>query len=146
MQNGEQNLMMPNELDALRTGPFQDIHPAAILRLFIHVDGYEAIQAVAEIMRDIDGFDEDLRENDSAAQIEPYALLHGADDRAKAAKIDHAGFAQSGARDMGMHVHDVRAQGDVDRARNAGPISGQHHAAVGIGAVEAFEVLSQGPS
>ncbi len=45
-----------------------------------------------------------------------------------------------------MHIHNVRAQGDVDRARNAGPISGQHHAAAGIGAVEAFEVLSQGPT
>ena len=53
-------------------------------------------------------------------------------------------LAQGGAGDVRVHVDDVGAEGDVDRAGDAGAVGGQHQAGVGVRAAEVVEVLAEG--
>ena len=50
-------------------------------------------------------------------------------DAAQPAEVDQRRFAQGGAGDVRVHVDDVGAEGDVDRAGDAGPVGGQDQAA-----------------
>ena len=60
------------------------------------------------------------------------------------AEVDQRRLADGRAADVRVHVDDVGAQGDVDRAGDAGAVRGQDEAAVGVGAVEPVDVAAQG--
>ena len=45
-----------------------------------------------------------------------------------------------------MHVDDVGAERDVDRARDADPVRGQDQAVVGVFGIEILEMLPEGPA
>ncbi len=75
-----------------------------------------------------DRLDEDFRHDDGTAEVHPDAVGHGGDDAAQAAEVGERRFAQGSAADVRVHVNDVGAEGDVDRAGDAGAIGGQHQA------------------
>ena len=50
----------------------------------------------------------------------------------------------AGPGDVRVHVDDVGAEGDVDRAGDAGPVRGQHQADVGVRAAEVVDVAGRG--
>src|SRR4051812_37683192 len=51
MQQRQQDFVMPGQLDtrAVCRGACDDVHRAAIARLFIHVDRHQSVETVAEV-------------------------------------------------------------------------------------------------
>ena len=146
MQQRQHDLVMADQLDAFRAGPFQHVDARAVLRLLVEIDRHQAVEIVAEIVGDGDRLDEDFRHDDGAAEVHPDAVGHRGDDAAQAAEIDERGFAEGGAGDVRVHVDDVGAEGDVDGAGDAGAIGGEDQARFVVRAIHVVEMPAQRPA
>src|SRR5260370_14691420 len=85
----------------------------------------------ARIADDRNGFEEDFGQENGGAPVEiDAARMHLLDERAEEAEIKMRGGAESGAVGGGVHVGNVRADGDVDGHRNTVVVSGNEDAGI----------------
>ena len=137
---------MTDQLDSFRGGSFQHIHARAVLALLIHIDRDQPFEIVPEIADHADRLEEHLGQHHGAAQVEPDPVPHRRNHRTQEPEVNQRRLTERGARDMRVHVNDVGAQCDVNRAGNPGAMRSQDQATVGMRAAEFLDVLAQGCS
>ena len=115
----------------------------AVLLLEVEVGGGHAVEREAQVAGDGDGLEEDLGHDDGAAQVEPDPAFEAGDQAAEDAEVVQGGPAHRGAVEPGGHVHDVGADGHVDRRRHARPPGGDQQAGVEAGAAVLQDDLAQ---
>ena len=89
VQERQEDLVVADQFDSVRRRAIKHIDPAPVLRLFVNVDCHQAVEVVAEVANHAYRFDENFRQDDRTAQIEPNALLKSGDDGAQSAEVDH---------------------------------------------------------
>src|SRR5262249_30285424 len=88
-------------------------------------------------------FEEDFRQKDSTAQVQPDALLQRGHDAAQNAKIDVRRLAQGCPGNVWVNVNHVGAHRDVDRAGDTRPMTGKDKTAVDMRTIQIVEVFAE---
>src|SRR6202521_3443849 len=91
----------------------------------VEVRGGDGTERDAEISNDRDGFEKNFGQKDGGAPIEVDAAgMHLLHKRAEQSEVVMRGIAKCSAAGRGMHVRNVRADGEMDGHRNAALVRG----------------------
>src|ERR1700722_11146643 len=111
----------------------------------VEVRGGDWLQGHTEIAHDANGFQENFGKKHGRAPVQVHtAGMHLFHESREEAEIEERGGAKTRAVGGGMHVRDVRADGNMNGDGYALPVSGDQNAGGGVFYVEdaAVEVLA----
>src|SRR5216683_2139596 len=112
--------------------PHYILHRTVVLNK-VEVRGSNGAKRNAEITNDGNGFKKNFGEENGGAPIEIHAAgMHPLDEGAEEPEIEMRGGAQGGAVGGAVHVRNVRADGQVNRHRNAVFVSSNEDAGFGV--------------
>src|SRR5262249_4062559 len=139
---------MPGEMDAHaaagRWSP-DHVHRGTVMPVEVHVYRGETTDRMAQVAREVERLDEDLRQDDGRAEIQVDAPAEPRNDGSEEPEITQAPGADRRAVGARMHVHDVGADRDVDRRRDARRRSGGEDAVSTEGEARPHDRVAERP-